>query len=210
MRGQIITIFVILRGGFSILHYCLRQNYHYCSRILTRAGLPTSAFLLFTGAESASGMQFDIGTAATSQLTSKLEMEIICWADSFILQITSPLGRSGKRRVEKRGSHYLSTSTQREEWKWQISILFWHTIFKNSLIISFFFHLFLLVGGQLLYNIVVGLVIHWHESAIDLHVFPIPIPPPASLSTHPSGSSQCTRPEHLSHASNLGWWSVSL
>ena len=24
-----------------------------------------------------------------------------------------------------------------------------------------------------------------------------------------SGSSQCTRPEHLSHASHLGWWSVS-
>ena len=78
LRGQIITIFVILRGGFSILNYCLRQNYHHCSRILTRAGLPTFAFLLFTGAESASGMQFDIGTAATSQLTSKLEMEIIC------------------------------------------------------------------------------------------------------------------------------------
>ena len=24
---------------------------------------------------------------------------------------------------------------------------------------------------------------HWHESAMDLHVFPIPIPPPTSLST---------------------------
>ena len=31
--------------------------------------------------------------------------------------------------------------------------------------------------------IVVGFVIHWHESAMDLHVFPIPIPPPTSLST---------------------------
>ena len=46
-----------------------------------------------------------------------------------------------------------------------------------------FFHLFLLVGDQLLYNIVVVFVIHWHESAMDLHVFPIPIPPPTSLST---------------------------
>ena len=27
-----------------------------------------------------------------------------------------------------------------------------------------------------------GFVIHWNESAMDLHVFPIPIPPPASLS----------------------------
>ena len=40
---------------------------------------------------------------------------------------------------------------------------------------------------------------------MDLHVFPIPPPSPS----HPSGSSQCTSPEHLSHASNLGWWSVS-
>ena len=26
-------------------------------------------------------------------------------------------------------------------------------------------------------------VIHWHETAMDIHVFPIPIPPPTSLST---------------------------
>ena len=47
----------------------------------------------------------------------------------------------------------------------------------------FFFNpqLFLLVGGKLLYNIVVVFVIHWHELAMDLHVFPIPIPPPTSL-----------------------------
>ena len=47
----------------------------------------------------------------------------------------------------------------------------------------FFFHLFLLVGGQLLYNIGVVFAIHWHESAMHLHVFPIPIPPPTSPST---------------------------
>ena len=34
-----------------------------------------------------------------------------------------------------------------------------------------------------------------------------PLPPPSP--SHPSGSSQCTSPEHPSHASNLGWWSVS-
>ena len=34
---------------------------------------------------------------------------------------------------------------------------------------------------------------------------PLPLPTPS----HPSGSSQCTSPEHLSHASNLGWSSVS-
>ena len=34
-----------------------------------------------------------------------------------------------------------------------------------------------------------------------------PLPPPSP--SNPSGSSQCTSPEHLSHASNMGWWSVS-
>ena len=34
-----------------------------------------------------------------------------------------------------------------------------------------------------------------------------PLLPPSP--SHPFGSSQCTSPEHLSHASNLGWWSVS-
>ena len=30
---------------------------------------------------------------------------------------------------------------------------------------------------------VVDFVIHWNETAMGLHVFPIPIPPPTSLST---------------------------
>ena len=34
-----------------------------------------------------------------------------------------------------------------------------------------------------------------------------PLPPPSL--PDPSGSSQCTSPEHLSHASSLGWWAVS-
>ena len=36
----------------------------------------------------------------------------------------------------------------------------------------------------------------------------IPLPPPSP--SHPSGSSQCTSPEHLSNASNLDWRSVVL
>ena len=34
----------------------------------------------------------------------------------------------------------------------------------------------------------------------------LPLPSPSP----PTGSSQCTSPEYLSHASNLDWWSVSL
>ena len=42
-------------------------------------------------------------------------------------------------------------------------------------IFTFVFYLFFLF--------VVNFVIHWNETAMGLHVFPIPIPPPTSLST---------------------------
>ena len=34
-----------------------------------------------------------------------------------------------------------------------------------------------------IFFIVVDFVIYWNETAMGLHVFPIPIPPPTSLST---------------------------
>ena len=41
-----------------------------------------------------------------------------------------------------------------------------------------------------------GFCLHWHESAMGVHVSPswTPLPPPSP--SHPSGSSQCTGPEH--------------
>ena len=64
-----------------------------------------------------------------------------------------------------------------------------HTVLSFLFFILFFLFLFLLLFFPIYfykleanYNIVVVFAIHWHESAMDLHVFPIPIPPPTSLS----------------------------
>ena len=59
----------------------------------------------------------------------------------------------------------------------------WRYLFKHlwsysNNIIVFLFHLFLLAGGKLPYNTAVVSAMHWHESAMDWHVLPIPIPPP--------------------------------
>ena len=67
-------------------------------------------------------------------------------------------------------------------WFLLMVIGFYRFLFYFLISFCLFFHLFLLVGGQLFYNIIVVFAIHWHESAMDLHVFPIPIPPPTSLS----------------------------
>ena len=47
---------------------------------------------------------------------------------------------------------------------------------------DFFFPFILISWRPVTHNIVVVSAIHWYESAMDLHVFPIPIPPPASFS----------------------------
>ena len=49
----------------------------------------------------------------------------------------------------------------------------------NKALYFFSFYLFIY-----LFLFVVDFVVHWNETAKGLHVFPIPIPPPTSLSTH--------------------------
>ena len=64
-----------------------------------------------------------------------------------------------------------------------------------NIIIIIFIYLFLFV---------VDFVIHWNETAMGLHVFPILIPLPPPSPPAPSRFSQRTRSQRLSHASNLG------
>ena len=45
------------------------------------------------------------------------------------------------------------------------------------IIIMFLINLFILIGGCLLYNIVVVFAIPWHEWAVNVHVFPHPESP---------------------------------
>ena len=66
-------------------------------------------------------------------------------------------------------------------------------------------NLFILIGGELLYNIVVVL------PDIDMNpprVYMCSHPETPSPS-HPSGSCPCTSPKHLSHAPNLDWRFIS-
>ena len=59
----------------------------------------------------------------------------------------------------------------------------WCVFIYIFLIFNLFYFIFFISWRLITLNTVVGFVIHWHESALDIHVFPIPIPPPTSLST---------------------------
>ena len=83
----------------------------------------------------------------------------------------------------------------------QALLLFIYLFFAVLQFVFIFIYLFIFI--------VVGFVIHWNEPPWIYMCFPSrsPLPPPSP--PDPSRSSQCTRSERLSHASNLGWWSVS-
>jgi len=69
--------------------------------------------------------------------------------------------------------------------------------------------LFILIGGSLLYNIVVFFAIHQHESATGTHVYPHPeCPSPLPRHPMPLGCPGALALSALLHASNLYWSSV--
>ena len=68
---------------------------------------------------------------------------------------------------------------------WFLSSVFYSFLYIGLLFLSFFFFFFCWFQFYLfnyLFLFVVDFVIHWNETAMGLHVFPIPIPPPTSLS----------------------------
>ena len=72
---------------------------------------------------------------------------------------------------------------------------------------SFFLNcLLFLIGGKLLYNIVVVFAIHWHESDMGVHVSHHP-EPPSHFPPHaiPLGCPRVPALGVLFHASNLHW-----
>ena len=60
---------------------------------------------------------------------------------------------------------------------------FCHTLTRIIHGFFFFFLIFLNFFIFIYFFFVVNFVIHWNETSLSLHVFPIPIPPPTSLST---------------------------
>ena len=74
---------------------------------------------------------------------------------------------------------------------------------------GYFLNLFILIGGKLLYNIVVVFAIYRHELAMGIHVSHH-AEPPSHLLPHPIPLS-CPRVPALGtlyHASNLHWSSI--
>ena len=91
-------------------------------------------------------------------------------------------------------------------WKRSVATLFHSRIFV-CLFVSFIFISWRLITLQYCSGFCHTLTWISHGFTCVPHPVWSPFPPPSP--SHPSGSSQCTSPEHLSHASNLGRWSVS-
>ena len=54
---------------------------------------------------------------------------------------------------------------------------------EGSIDVILHLYIYIYVYIYIYFFFVVDFVIHWNETAMGLHVFPIPVPPPTSLST---------------------------
>ena len=84
----------------------------------------------------------------------------------------------------------LTKRNQRSNWKYPLYCRKSKRVPETHLLLFHWLHQSLCVDHNKLWNIlfffflfVVNFVMHWNETAMGLHVFPIPIPPPTSLST---------------------------
>ena len=99
-------------------------------------------------------------------LASVLPMNIQDWF---------PLRWTGLISLQSKGlSRVFSNSTVQKHQFFCTQLSFFFSYFSPEHPSNGFFFFFLFV---------VNFVIHWNETAMGLHVFPIPIPPPTSLST---------------------------
>ena len=74
-------------------------------------------------------------------------------------------------------------------------LLAWGTLYKK--LCFFFKYKFIYFNWRLItLQYCIGFAIHKHESTKGVHVFPIWTPLPPLSPYHPSGSFQCTSPEH--------------
>ena len=64
--------------------------------------------------------------------------------------------------------------------------------------------------GYLFFFFVVNFVIHWNETDMGLHVFPIPIPPPTSLSTRSPWVFPVHQVRALVSWRGTNWWYLGM